>query len=105
MAKTDLESVVKEAIRSVYDPELPINVYDLGLIYKVEAQACGKILVEMTLTNPNCPVADSLPQQVKETVERVRGVTIAEVVLVWDPPWAREKMTPDGAMLLNLLGF
>ena len=101
----DLADTVKEAIRSVYDPELPVNVYDLGLIYKVEQQAHDKVLIEMTLTNPNCPVADSLPQQVKETAERVKGVTEAEVALVWEPPWTREKMTPEGKMLMNMLGF
>lgn len=100
-----LETKVKQALKSVYDPELPVNICDLGLIYSVDEQRAGKVLVRMTLTTPNCPVADSLPQQVKMTAELVPGVTVAEIELVWDPPWSRDMMTDEGKMLMNLLGF
>jgi FeS assembly SUF system protein len=98
----DLRGPVIDALKTVYDPEIPVNIYELGLIYDVEITPGGDVLVKMTLTAPNCPVADILPSQVKQKVLSVEGVTSAQVDLVFDPPWDRDKMS-DAAKLA--LGF
>jgi FeS assembly SUF system protein len=98
----DLRGPVIDALKTVYDPEIPVNIYELGLIYDVEITPGGDVLVKMTLTAPNCPVADILPSQVKQKVLSVEGVTSAQIDLVFDPPWDRDKMS-DAARLA--LGF
>jgi len=98
----DLRGSVIEALRTVYDPEIPVNIYELGLIYDIDASPEGNIVVKMTLTEPNCPVAEILPNQVQQKVLGVAGVTSATVELVFDPPWDRDKMS-DAAKLA--LGF
>jgi FeS assembly SUF system protein len=98
----DLESQVVEVLRTVYDPEIPVNIYDLGLIYDVLVEDDSSIVVRMTLTSPACPVAGTLPPEVEEKVKSVPGVTNARVDVVWDPPWNPEMMS-DGAKLE--LGF
>lgn len=98
----DLESRVIEALRTVYDPEIPVNIYDLGLIYDVVVEDNGEVRVRMTLTSPACPVAGTLPPEVEEKVRDVQGVTSAIVDVVWDPPWNPEMMS-DAAKLE--LGF
>src|SRR2546423_5761138 len=85
-----IEGDVIEALRTVYDPEIPVNIYELGLVYKVEVQPDGFVNVTMTLTSPMCPVAGTLPGEVEEKVQGVKGVTDANVELVWDPPWTPE---------------
>lgn len=97
-----MESQVVEALRTVYDPEIPVNIYDLGLIYDVIVEDDSSIVVRMTLTSPACPVAGTLPPEVEEKVRSVPGVTGARVDVVWDPPWNPEMMS-DGAKLE--LGF
>lgn len=97
-----LESEIIEAIKTVYDPELPVNVYDLGLIYKVDVFPTGHVHVQMTLTSPACPVAGTLPGEVQQKVTEVPGVESAEVELVWDPPFSLD-MVPDHIKLE--LGF
>lgn len=97
-----MESQVVEALRTVYDPEIPVNIYDLGLIYDVLVEDDSSIVVRMTLTSPACPVAGTLPPEVEEKVRSVPGVTGARVDVVWDPPWNPEMMS-DGAKLE--LGF
>ncbi len=97
------EEQVIDALKTVFDPDIPVNVYDLGLIYGIEIGDNNGVKITMTLTNPNCPVADDLIKQVKEAAEGVADVNKAEVTLVFDPPWTKDNMS-DAAMLeLGLL--
>jgi FeS assembly SUF system protein len=98
----DLRARVVDALKTVYDPEIPVNIYELGLIYDLQLTPEGDVLVKMTLTAPNCPVAEFLPAQVQQRVVAVEGVKSAKIDLVFDPPWDRSKMS-DGAKLA--LGF
>jgi len=97
-----LEPRIIEALRQIYDPEIPVNVYDLGLIYSIEVLPLGRVAVRMTLTSPACPVAGALPAEVEEGVRRVPGVADAAVEVVWEPPWTMEMMTEDARLELNL---
>jgi FeS assembly SUF system protein len=97
-----LQDAIIEAIKEIYDPEIPVNIYDLGLIYGVEVNA-GHALVTMTLTTPHCPVAESMPSEVELRVGSVPGVGDAEVVLVWDPPWDPAKMSDEARLELGML--
>jgi FeS assembly SUF system protein len=97
-AQRALESNIVEVIRTVYDPEIPVNVYDLGLIYEIAIDPENRVKVKMTLTAPGCPVAGSLPVEVERKIEAVPGVKEAEVELVWDPPWDKSRMS-EAAML------
>lgn len=96
------EGDVVEALRTVYDPEIPVNIYDLGLIYGLKLGDSGAVAIEMTLTAPTCPVAGALPVQVAETVACLPGVGEVQVTLVWDPPWTMENMSTDARLALNL---
>ena len=98
----DLKNKVIEEIKKIYDPEIPVNIYELGLIYKLEVDKKNKVNVDMTLTSPNCPVAESLPNQVKENIMKVEGVSDVNLKLVWDPPWNKDKMTEAARLELNL---
>jgi FeS assembly SUF system protein len=91
------------ALREIYDPEIPVNIYDLGLIYGVEIDTGGHAMVTMTLTTPHCPVAESMPGEVELRVSAVPGVRDAEVNLVWDPPWDPQKMSDDAKLELGML--
>lgn len=93
---------IVEALRTVYDPEIPVNIYDLGLIYKLDVGEDGAVAIEMTLTAPGCPVAGSLPQQVADMAATVPGTGEVTVSLVWDPPWTMETMSADARLALNL---
>ena len=95
------EKIIKE-IKKIYDPEIPVNIFELGLIYKIEVIDNKKALVEMTLTSPNCPVAESLPNSVMENILKIDGVEDVELKLVWDPPWTKEKMSEAAKLELNL---
>tara|TARA_B100000579_G_scaffold384726_1_gene355359 strand:- start:248 stop:550 length:303 start_codon:yes stop_codon:yes gene_type:complete len=95
------EQIVLE-IKKIYDPEIPVNIYDLGLIYKIEIVEENKVKVDMTLTSPNCPVAESLPKTVKENILRVDGVSEVDLKIVWDPPWSKDKMSEAAKLELNL---
>lgn len=99
----DLEARVIEVLRTVYDPEIPVNIYDLGLIYGVEAAPDGAVGIRMTLTSPMCPVAGSLPGDVKQRVETVDGVTAATVDLVWEPPWSMDQLSEAARLQLGLM--
>ena len=90
---TDIKDKIIEEIKKIYDPEIPVNIYELGLIYKLEVDEKNKVNVDMTLTSPNCPVAESLPNQVKENIMKVDGVSDVELKLVWEPPWDKDKMS------------
>ncbi|QSB45126.1 SUF system Fe-S cluster assembly protein [Altererythrobacter sp. FM1] len=96
------ESIIS-ALKEIYDPEIPVNIYDLGLIYAVEVTDDGDAKVTMTLTTPHCPVAESMPGEVELRVATVPGVRDAEVALVWDPPWGPDKMTDEARLELGML--
>jgi FeS assembly SUF system protein len=96
------EDALIAAISSVYDPEIPVNIYELGLIYAIDIADDGHIKVEMTLTAPACPSAQELPEQVREAVMSVPGVTAADVETVWDPPWDPSRMTEEARLQLNM---
>jgi FeS assembly SUF system protein len=97
-----LESQIVEMIRTCFDPEIPVNVYDLGLIYGVELDEKNNVLVNMTLTSPACPVAGSLPIDVENKVKSVDGVGSVKVEIVWEPPWTPEKMSEAAKLQLNI---
>ena len=99
----DLYEAVVEALKEIYDPEIPVNIYDLGLIYGVDVTTDGDAKVTMTLTTPHCPVAESMPGEVELRVGAVPGVRDAEVLLVWDPPWGPDKMTDEARLELGML--
>jgi len=96
---------MREALKTVYDPEIPINIVDLGLIYKVAEVQPGKVYVEFTLTTPTCPIGDQLAARIREALGRLNGVTAVSTALVWSPPWTRAQMTADGKLQASLLGF
>ena len=98
-----LQAAIVEALKEIYDPEIPVNIYDLGLIYGVDVTDDGHAAVTMTLTTPHCPVAESMPAEVELRVGSVPGVGHAEVNLVWDPPWDPQKMTDDAKLELGML--
>ena len=98
-----LQGAVVDAIRTVYDPEIPLNIYDLGLVYDVDVSPDFGVHVRMTLTAPGCPVAGSLVQEVQDRVRQVPGVRHAKTELVWDPPWTRERMSFEARLELGLL--
>ena len=98
----ELKNKVIEEIKKIYDPEIPVNIYELGLIYKIEIDEKNKVNVNMTLTSPNCPVAESLPNQVKENIMKVKGVSDVDLKLVWEPPWDKDKMSEAAKLELNL---
>ena len=99
-----LESKIIEALKTVYDPEIPVNVYDLGLIYEINIdEEKKKVRLVMTLTAPNCPVADSLVDEVKQKVEAIEGVDEVELNLTFDPPWSRDMMSEEALLELGLL--
>ena len=98
-----LKARVVVALKEIYDPEIPVNIYDLGLIYKVNVATDGVVEVDMTLTTPGCPVAQTFPGQVEDTVRGVPGVTAAHVELVWEPPWCMDNMTDEVKLELGLL--
>jgi len=98
-----LYEAIVDALKEIYDPEIPVNIYDLGLIYGVEVTDNGEAAVTMTLTTPHCPVAESMPMEVEMRVAAVPGVSIAEVNLVWDPPWDPQKMSDDAKLELGRL--
>lgn len=98
-----LEARVVEKLRSIFDPEIPVNIYDLGLIYELDVQATGEVHVRMTLTAPNCPVADGFPDIVQNALWLVDGVSDVTVELVWEPPWGRERMSEATRLQLGLM--
>jgi FeS assembly SUF system protein len=94
---------VVAALKNIFDPEIPVNIYDLGLIYALDIDPEGSVKLQMTLTAPGCPVAQTFPQTVQDAVEAVPGVKGAAVELVWEPPWSRERMTLEAQLQLGLL--
>ena len=99
----ELHDAVIAALKEIYDPEIPVNIYDLGLIYGVEVDDEADVTVNMTLTTPNCPVAETMPGEVELRAASVPGVRDAEVILVWDPPWDPAKMSDEARLELGML--
>ncbi|MEM5423685.1 MULTISPECIES: SUF system Fe-S cluster assembly protein [Paraburkholderia] len=100
----DLRERVIDALRSVFDPEIPVNIYDLGLVYQLDVDAeTGHVMIRMTLTAPGCPVAQTFPGTVEEYVNEVEGVSETNVELVWDPPWTRARMSEAALLQLGML--
>ena len=97
----DIKNKVIEEIKKIYDPEIPVNIYELGLIYKIEVDEKNKVDIDMTLTSPNCPVAESLPKEVKNNIIKVEGVSDVNLNLVWEPPWDKDKMSEAAKLELN----
>ena len=100
---SDLQASVVEALKSIYDPEIPVDIYELGLIYDVDISEDGDAVITMTLTTPHCPVAESMPQEVELRVLSVPGIRDAVVNLVWDPPWDPSKMSDEARLELGML--
>ncbi|TSJ45596.1 SUF system Fe-S cluster assembly protein [Fluviicola chungangensis] len=98
-----LEDKIVEILKTIFDPEIPVDIYELGLIYEVRISKEGVVEIDMTLTSPNCPVAESLPKDVKEKVESVEGVTEAHVNIVFDPPWDKDMMSEEAKLELGFL--
>lgn len=99
---SDLRTTVIEALKGIYDPEIPVNIYDLGLVYDLKIDAAGKVDIDMTLTAPGCPVAQTFPGTVEERVRAVPGVSEAHVEIVWDPPWEKSRMSELARIELGL---
>lgn len=97
-----IEGKVIEALKEVYDPEIPVNIYELGLIYDIQVDAENKVMVKMTLTAPACPVAGTLPGEVERRIEAIPEVKAATVELVWDPPWSRDRMSEAALLQLGM---
>ena len=95
------EQIIEE-IKKIYDPELPVNIYELGLIYDIRVKDERFAIIKMTLTTPNCPVAESLPKEVKDGVMQVEGIVDVDLELVWDPPWNKDMMSEVAKLELNL---
>ena len=99
---SELKERIVSEIKKIYDPEIPVNIYELGLIYKIEIKDTKKVNIDMTLTSPNCPVAESLPKMVKDNILKLDGVDDVNLNLVWDPPWTKDKMSEAAKLELNL---
>ena len=95
------EKIIEE-IKKIYDPEIPVNIYELGLIYDIKVENKDTAKVKMTLTSPNCPVAESLPQEVKDSIMQVEEIKNVDLDLVWDPPWDKDMMSESAKLELNL---
>ena len=101
---SDKKKKVIEEIKKIFDPEIPVNIYELGLIYKIEVDKTNKVDIDMTLTSPNCPVAESLPNEVKDNIKNIEGVSDVDLKIVWEPPWTKDMMSEVARFELNLDG-
>ena len=99
---SELKNKIIAEIKKIYDPEIPVNIYELGLIYKIDISDEKKVNIEMTLTSPNCPVAESLPKMVKDNVLKIEEVSNVDLKLVWSPPWTKDMMSEEAKLELNL---
>lgn len=103
MSEENLENTVIDVLKTIYDPEIPVDVYELGLIYEVKINTDQHIDIEMTLTSPNCPVAESMPKEVEDKVAAIDGVKSAKVNIVFDPPWDKDMMSEEAKLELGFL--
>lgn len=103
MDEKEIKDKVIEVLKTIYDPEIPVNIFELGLIYEIKVFPVNKVYVLMTLTSPNCPVAESLPQEVKDTVESVEGISECELELTFDPPYTTEMMSEAAKLELGFM--
>ena len=101
--KIKLEEHVLDVLKTCYDPEIPVNIYDLGLIYEHKVNEEAKVDIKMTLTSPSCPVAETLPPEIEMKLRGISGVSDVKVEVVWDPPWTPEKMTEAAKLELNMM--
>lgn len=101
--KIEIEERIIELLKTVYDPEIPVNIYDLGLIYKVDVADSGEVVLDMTLTAPNCPAADFIMEDVRQKLESIDGVKIAVVNLVFEPEWNKDMMSDEAKLELGFL--
>ena len=97
-----LKDSIIEQLKTVYDPEIPVNIYDLGLIYNLDIDLKNNIIIKMTLTTPNCPVADTMPENVGKAVSEIEGISSIRVELVWEPKWSKDMMTEDAKLALDI---
>jgi FeS assembly SUF system protein len=103
MADQSLETTIIDVLKTIYDPEIPVDVYELGLIYEVKISSDQHVDIEMTLTSPNCPVAESMPQEVEDKVAAIEGIKSAKVNIVFDPAWDKEMMSEEAKLELGFL--
>jgi FeS assembly SUF system protein len=103
LEKQVLELKVLDALQTCYDPEIPVNIYELGLVYGIEISESAEVRIKMTLTAPNCPVAASLPVEVESKISAIEGIKSAKVDIVWDPPWNPEKMSESAKLQLGMM--
>jgi FeS assembly SUF system protein len=101
--ETVIEAQVLEALRTCFDPEIPVNIYELGLVYSVHADTTGVVEIKMTLTSPHCPAAQSLPAEIEAKARAVEGVSDVKIDLVWDPPWDPSKMSEAARLQLGMM--
>lgn len=101
--QTIIEAQVIEALRTCFDPEIPVNIYEMGLIYEVKADEAGAVAIQMTLTSPHCPAAQSIPAEVEQKVRAIDGVTDIKIDIVWEPPWDQSKMSEVARLQLGML--
>ena len=99
---SDIKNKVIEVVKKIYDPEIPVNIYELGLIYDIHVDKDNNVKIDMTLTTPNCPVAESLPKEVKDSIMEIKEVNKVELDLVWEPPWDKSMMSEAAKLELNL---
>ncbi len=98
----EIKNKIIEEIRKIYDPELPVNIYELGLIYDIIIDEVNNVKIDMTLTSPNCPVAESLPNEVKNSIKEIKEIKDVDLNLVWDPPWNKDMMSEAAKLELNI---
>lgn len=101
--QTTIEQKIIEALRTIFDPEIPVNIYDLGLVYQIDVDENKMVHIVMTLTTPNCPVAESLPEEVMEKLQKIDGVSAVEVNLTFDPPWSQDNLSEEARLELGLI--
>ncbi len=101
--KEQLKQDVINTLKTIYDPEIPVNIYELGMIYELDVDDYGNVKIKMTLTSPACPVAESLPGEVRRKIESVKGVRSVDLELVWDPPWSLDMMSEEAKLTLGYL--
>jgi FeS assembly SUF system protein len=99
----ELENIIVDVLKTIHDPEIPVDIFELGLIYEVKIEKDGEVFIDMTLTSPNCPVAESMPKEVEDKVAGIEGVSSCKVNIVFDPPWDKDMMSEEAKLELGFL--